>query len=249
LLPMRSRRTRSDSHRVRDFFAVNSCDVTPAPVRGSGHVLYAPTSQDPDVSACCAMVLSDAERERAARFISEESATRFIQRRAFRRYCGTLALETSWPLSAISFEETDKGRPCLCNAPGLWFSFSACRKGFLGAWSSIYRIGVDIEDPARTVEAAELAQRYFSEPEARAIDTAHGGTSQSVFCQLWSLKEAALKSIGEGLPFGLDAFQFELTPELRIVEAPREHGGSRRFRAYIVEGTGCCGALVTWRAM
>lgn len=195
------------------------------------------------------MVLSDAERARAARFIAKEAAARFVQRRAFRRYCGALASESSQPLSGISFEETDKGRPYLCDAPDLSFSFSACRSGFLGAWSSIYRIGVDIEDPAHMVDAVELAQRYFSVSEARAIENADGRTSQRLFCQLWSLKEAALKSIGEGLPFGLDAFQFQLTPELRIVEAPRAYGGSPRFQVQMIDGTGCCAALVTWSAI
>jgi len=192
------------------------------------------------------MVLSDAERERAARFISEETATRFIQRRAFRRYCGALASGGLQLLSGVSFRETDKGRPYLCDAPELSFSFSACRSGFLGAWSSIYRIGVDIEDPASTVAAGEMAERYFYESEARAIENADGSTCQRLFCQLWCLKEAALKSIGEGLPFGLDAFQLELAPDPCIVRAPRDHGGSTRFRARMIDGTGCCAALVTW---
>ena len=63
------------------------------------------------------------------------------------------------------------------------------------------------------------------------------------FYRLWSLKEAALKSIGEGLPFGLEAFEFELTPALRVVRAPEEHGGPGQFDAYLVEGTGACAAL------
>ena len=60
----------------------------------------------------------------------------------------------------------------------------------------------------------------------------------------WSLKEAALKSIGEGLPMGLDAFQFELAPNLRVVRVPRDHGGPERFRAHVIDGTDSCAALV-----
>jgi phosphopantetheinyl transferase len=64
------------------------------------------------------------------------------------------------------------------------------------------------------------------------------------FCQLWSLKEAALKSIGEGLPFGLDAFEFELAPDLRFVRAPPDYGGPERFNAQIIEKTNICAAVV-----
>jgi 4'-phosphopantetheinyl transferase len=63
------------------------------------------------------------------------------------------------------------------------------------------------------------------------------------FFQLWTLKESALKSIGEGLPFGLDAFEFELDPNIRIVDAPRAYGGPERFCAYAIEVAGGCAAL------
>ena len=66
-----------------------------------------------------------------------------------------------------------------------------------------------------------------------------------LFFQFWSLKEAALKSIGEGLPFGLDAFEFELGPNLRVVHAPTDHGGPEKFEAHVIEGTdSSCAALV-----
>jgi 4'-phosphopantetheinyl transferase len=64
------------------------------------------------------------------------------------------------------------------------------------------------------------------------------------FSQLWTLKEAALKSIGEGLPFGLDAFQFELDPSIRIVDAPWAFGGPERFCAYAIEAAGNCADLM-----
>ena len=67
---------------------------------------------------------------------------------------------------------------------------------------------------------------------------------RQAFFQFWSLKEAALKSIGEGLPFGLDAFEFELDPNLRVVHAPPDHGGPEQFGAHVIEGTDGCAALV-----
>ena len=61
-----------------------------------------------------------------------------------------------------------------------------------------------------------------------------------------TLKEAALKSIGEGLPFGLDAFAFELAPTPRMVQAPAGHGGAKRFTAHVIEGAETVAALVCW---
>jgi 4'-phosphopantetheinyl transferase len=126
--------------------------------------------------------------------------------------------------------------------PNVRFSFSSCRFGFLGAWSSTHSIGVDLEDQTRNLEAAELAQQFFSQAEVKAVEAVGGLARLRTFCQLWSLKEAALKSIGEGLPFGLDAFEFELTPTLRVVHAPLDYGGPGRFNAQIMQGL--CAALV-----
>ena len=91
----------------------------------------------------------------------------------------------------------------------------------------------------------ELAERFFSEAEAKAVEQASSLARRRTFFQLWNLKEAALKSIGEGLPFGLDAFEFELVPNLRVVHAPCDRGGPERFNAHLIEGTNSCAALVT----
>jgi 4'-phosphopantetheinyl transferase len=71
-----------------------------------------------------------------------------------------------------------------------------------------------------------------------------GPERQRAFFQFWTLKEAALKSLGEGLPFGLDAFVFELSPVLRVGNSPRAHGGPEKFDAHLIERGDCCAALV-----
>jgi 4'-phosphopantetheinyl transferase len=103
---------------------------------------------------------------------------------------------------------------------------------------------VDIEDQTKILEPQELARRFFSEGETIALEMRGSQTRLKTFFQLWSLKEAALKSIGAGLPFGLDAFQFVHDPSLRIVHAPADLGGCEQFKAYRIEGTGGCAALV-----
>lgn len=236
--------TQHADNRVFDLFDARVRDRTPAPVRGAVSVLYAPASSDSGVTSCCASVLSDCELKRADQFLTDASRAAFVQRRAFRRYCAAVALGSSQPLSQFVFRETEKGRPYLPDLPDISFSFSACRLGFLGAWSRTCRVGVDIEDPARPLEAAELAGSYFSRREASALEAADGQARTLRFFQLWNLKEAALKSIGEGLPFGLDAFQFELAPELRVVATAGEYGGPERFKAHLVSGSDDCAALI-----
>ena len=237
---------------VSDLFANSTSDWTPMAVKGSVNVLYAPFSSEPEVSSRCAEVLSDDELMKARRFMARDDMVHFIQRRAFRRYCGSLAVGAQGSLSRIDFAEKENGRPYLLNFPNLWFSFSSNRFGFLGAWSSTHAIGVDIEDTTRNVEPVELAQRFFSEAEANVVESADGQARLRTFFQLWCLKEAALKSIGEGLPFGLDAFEFELSPKMRIVEAPKDYGGRKQFDAHVIEGTptgrGCAALVVRKRA-
>jgi phosphopantetheinyl transferase len=236
--------SRSDSDRVNDFFAANARDLTPASVRRVTRLLYMPVSTDQEVTRCCSSVLSDAELERADRFTIQGDRILFKQRRAFRRFCGTLALGSPQCLSQISFDHTETGRPHLSGLPNFYFSFSSCRFGFLGAWSATHGIGVDLEDHTRTLEAVGLAQQLFSAAEASAVDRHDGPASLRTFFRLWSLKEAALKSIGEGLPFGLDRFEFEIEPNLRVVHAPDDVGGRARFDPHLIEVTDSCVALV-----
>ena len=237
--------TRSDSDWVTETFAAGGRDWTPAPARQAAYVLYAPLLRDREASRRCASILSDTELRRADCFLNHYAKANFVQRRAFRRYCAAIALKSRQPLPEIAFKESEKGCPYLPDLPDYSFSFSSCRSGFIGAWSSTHGIGVDLEDMTRRLEAVELAERFFSEAEARAVRSAEGRARQRTFYRLWSMKEASLKSIGEGLPFGLDAFEFELAPNPRVVHAPCDQGGPERFDAHLIGGVDICAALIT----
>lgn len=203
-----------------------------------------PVSNNPAVTKCCTSVLSDTELQTAGRFAAQGDENLFIQRRAFRRYCGARALGLALPLSQVIFEETENGRPYLCDLPGSWFGFSSCRLGFIGAWSSTHAVGVDCEDLSGNLEAAELSREFFTAAEANTVERAGSVDRRWIFLQLWMLKEAALKSIGEGLPFGLDAFEFELAPKLRAVHVPVNHGGPEQYDAHVIKGAESCAAAI-----
>ena len=237
-------RARDDSDRVNGIFAHRSRDLTPVAVRNAVHVLYVPVSYDPEVTRRCAAILSDPELQTADRFATQADRVLFIQRRAFRRFCAASVTGSSLPLSQITFNETENGRPYLCDLPDVWFSFSSCRFGFVGAWSSTHAVGVDLEDPTRDLEATELARQFFSITEANVVERAGGPEHLGTFFQFWMFKEAALKSIGEGLPFGLDAFEFELVPDLRVAHVHPDHGRPEQFNAHVIKGTDGCAALV-----
>ncbi|MFL6466955.1 MAG: 4'-phosphopantetheinyl transferase family protein, partial [Pyrinomonadaceae bacterium] len=163
------------------------------------------------------------------------------QRRAFRRYCALLADSSQKDLSQVDFRETVNGRPYLSDREDIWFSFSACSSGCLGAWSMSHAVGIDIEDRMQEIEALELAKAYFSKPEATAVATLEEGRAVPTILKYWSLKEAALKSIGEGLPFGLDTFEFRLDPQVSVAKAPGEPSS---FTAFAVSAPNSVAALV-----
>jgi phosphopantetheinyl transferase len=230
-----------DDKWITELFDARVCDWIPPPF--ADRVLYLPISSDPVVTKRCATVLSDSERARADDFLTENDRAGFIQRRAFRRYCGAVASGSRSELSQIFFDETENGRPSLPHRPDLSFSFSSCSRGFLGAWSSTHGLGIDVQDQSMEIEAAELAGMYFTESESQAVEQGSVADRQTFF-QLWCLKEAALKSIGEGIPFGMDAFEFEINGHPHITRAPKQHGGPGRFSAHLFEQPHLCAALV-----
>ncbi len=230
--------------KIRDLFAFGSQIWVPEGAQNVAQMIYAPFTFNEEIAGHFEKVLSEDERLQATRYTMAHDRALFVQRRAFRRYCGCLALGLKGSLTQIQFVTRDKGRPILVERPDIWFSFSSCNRGMLAAWSPTHALGVDIEDQTRTVEATQIADAFFSPAEAKLLHAADETMRQQKFFELWCLKEAALKSIGEGLPFGLDRFRFDLEPAPKIVEAPSKQGGPDKFSAYLVKSRECCASVV-----
>ncbi len=231
--------------RVRNFFAANARDVTPLGAGQEINVLYAPFAAQVKLTEYCLSTLSPDERHQVQRLANDALRSRFVQRRAFARYCTTVALNAAKPLSQMPIGNDGKGRPFVPDRPALSLSFSSCRFGMLGAWSANHSIGVDIEDATRPIDAVAMAEAFYSEAENSVIEAACPGERETFFYRLWSLKEAALKSIGQGLPYGMDRFVFELTEAARCLEAPAEFGDPSGFTAYEINIKDASAALIS----
>lgn len=229
---------------IEHFFKASVQDLTPTETHRDISVLFMPAQHDGLPADCFGSVLSMAELSRAERFKAIADKVRFLQRRAFRRFCGAIALGIARPLSQVDFTATKKGRPYLSELPRTWFSFSSCDHGYLAAWSSSSAVGVDIEYSEQSVSPVEMANYHFAPNESDAVRKAADRERRKLFLRLWTLKEAGLKSIGEGVSYGLDAFQFETTPGVRVSFAPKQYGGPINFNARLMKIAGCCAALV-----
>ena len=120
------------SARVNDLFAASARDCTPAPARHLASVLFAPVSRNPEVVSRCASVLSDAEKRRAQRFLAEGGEAHFTQQRAFRRYCGALAVGSGSPHRASLSKHLRKGVPFSPSCRGAGSAFPPAGLDTLG---------------------------------------------------------------------------------------------------------------------
>lgn len=177
--------------------------------------------------------LNDTDEAQAAKFVNPRHGLHYRLRRQFRRYCAALATQSDLHAGLPDFVTESKGRPYLANEPYLHFSFSSCQSGLLAGWSSEALIGVDVEDRNVRIDADDLATRFFNAEESAWL-AQQASNKNTAFLSLWCLKEAALKSIGEGIPFGLDKFVFDIQSEAQLVDVPDSMGQASDFDAHLI---------------
>ena len=154
-------------------------------------------------------LLPAAERERAGKFVVEQDRVAFVAAHALLRE--TLSLYAGVAPGAWEFDINAFGKPALAGAlapPGLRFNLAHTR-GLVACATGIgVDVGIDVERLGHGVNPLEIAARNFSPDEFRALQTCRGDEQPARFTELWTLKEAYIKAVGEGLSHPLDTFGF-----------------------------------------
>lgn len=149
--------------------------------------------------------LSAEELTRAERMRSTSLRRRFLGRRWMAREL--LALELGEDPAGLVLER--RCERCGGQHPasplggdgGVWWSASSSA-GLAAVAIAGCRVGLDIEKRGERPRWEQIAERFYSEDERRAV-----AGSPARFLELWTLKEAYLKALGLGLPGGLRSLE------------------------------------------
>ncbi len=161
-----------------------------------------------------AMSLSQAELARAQKFRSRTAYREYIVTRGLLRQ--VLSETAGLDLAGVDFRYGEHGKPCLgtlVSGETVAFNVSHSHGLALVALTLGGRLGVDLEKIRPEVEWRELAGRYFSEAENRALEARHGEDGRKAFFACWTRKEAFVKALGAGVSYGLKQFDVSVGPE------------------------------------
>jgi 4'-phosphopantetheinyl transferase len=159
-------------------------------------------------------LLSLDERERAARFRFPHDRKHYATgRQLLRRLLG--AYLGSGP-ARIRFVYSAEGKPFLdesSSAGEIRFNVSHSEKVALFAFVSRREVGVDVERIRNDFDVEEIAQRFFSGAERKALAELPDHLKPEAFFHCWTRKEAFVKAQGGGLSLPLDQFDVSVLPE------------------------------------
>lgn len=181
---------------------------------GDADVVHVDLSPHPAREAAALGWLCGDERARWNRFRHEGRRRQYALCRAALRavLCGRLGFAND----ALSFRESARGKPHarLAGAPAP-VSFSVSHSGGHGlvAVAREGRIGVDVEECAGRPDLDSLMGAVLTPDERSDLEAVSGFARLRRFYDLWTVKEALVKALGEGVHHDLAGF--EVTPAMR----------------------------------
>jgi 4'-phosphopantetheinyl transferase len=153
------------------------------------------------------------ELARAARFYFEPD--RIIYTAAHWLLRNALTAAGGLPAADWRFAIGPHGKPRIDPALGrdeLSFNLSHTRGLVACAITTSAEIGIDVELMEQRRAGLDIAAHYFSAAEVKLLHAMPPAQQMQTFFRLWTLKEALIKTTGEGLQRALDSFSFAFDP-------------------------------------
>jgi 4'-phosphopantetheinyl transferase len=167
-------------------------------------------------------LLSSDENDRRMRFHFEGDRQDFAFAHGMLR--SVLAGYLKTDPQKLRFGYSEHSKPFLTGLEsGLRFNLSHTQGAVLLAVCREREIGVDVERIREDFDPREIATRFFSEAEQRALVTLPQTEQRPGFFRCWTRKEAFLKARGHGLSFPLDLFDVSIgadETEVTLVTRP-----------------------------
>lgn len=183
-------------------------------------------------------LLSPEERKRADSFYFAADRQRCILARGVARMLLGHCLGS--PASQVQFQYNEFGKPMLAGGlhPSLQFNLSHSGDLVLIALSRGRALGVDIERMREDLATKEIAGRFFSPEECRALDTVAADARREAFFACWTLKESYLKARGDGLSLPLAQFDVSFLPaeKIRLIATRHDPAEVHRWTLCGLEG-------------
>jgi len=155
-------------------------------------------------------IISKAEKQKVDKYIFEKDQLNCLVTRALLRF--VLSAYTDEDPEYFEFVENGFGKPLL--KPGcieMPIKFNISHSSGITACALVIdsEIGIDVENYRRAVDL-DIADRFFSKYESEQLHRSPETERQSLFFDLWTLKESYIKARGMGLSIGLDKFSFRI---------------------------------------
>ncbi|HJQ69028.1 MAG TPA: 4'-phosphopantetheinyl transferase superfamily protein [Blastocatellia bacterium] len=160
-----------------------------------------------------ASILTAEEREKAGRFFFEEHRREYVVSHSILRYLLGRYVEIA--PDRLRFRLGEYGKPALAvESGGGWLRFNLSHSHGIALYAIARNreVGVDVERIQPDFAGEQIAERFFSSEEIRALRLIPGHLRDEAFFNCWTRKEAFIKAKGEGLSMPLDSFDVSLAP-------------------------------------
>ncbi len=183
--------------------------------------------------AGCAALLSDAERDRAERFVHERDQRGYVAAHALTRaalsWCVPHVRPEVWQFTPGRYGRPEIAAPRLPRRLRVNLSHT---DGLVGCVVTVGTdCGVDLEPVDRRLNLRRLARKVLAPTELVHVEATDGPEQRELFARYWTLKEAYVKARGLGMSVPLDRCAFTLWPTIRanVPDNPSGAAGCWRF--------------------